>query len=94
MTYGGLLLCALGLILLPDGHAIGYLIGMTVAAIALVEPKAFNWLSKFADPQFWPAFVGLGVAILFAAHAGGLRGLLSVIGPLTTYDGMYFEQNY
>ena len=76
------------------GHEVGYVVGLTVATIALTTPEAFAWLSDFAGPEYWPAFVGLGVAILFAAHFGGTRGLLAVIGPLTTYDGMYFEQNY
>jgi len=92
---GGILLSvASGALLLSGGHRLGYVVGVAVAVLALVKPKAFQWLADFADPEFWPAFVGLGVAILFAAHFGGTYGLLSVIGPLTTYDGMYFDQNY
>ena len=93
---GGLLLSLFGVILLVSSpaHVIGYGVGLGVAVLALLEPKAFSWLSDFADPEFWPAFVGLGVSILFAAHFGGIPGLLAVVGPLTTYDGMYFEQNY
>lgn len=90
----GFLLTIAGSFLLPEDARIGYLAGLAVAALSTYYPKIFNWLSNFADPQFWPAFVGLGVAILFAAHTGGLDGILACVGPLTAYDGMYFEQNY
>lgn len=90
----GLLISLSGVFLLHGASRIGFAVGVAVAWLATYYPKAFNWLSNFADPQFWPAFVGLGVAILFAAHTGGLLGILACIGPLTTYDGMYFDQNY
>lgn len=71
-----------------------YFLSLAIAMLATFIPGAFSWLSNFADPQFWPAFVGLGVCIILAAHVGGLFGILACIGPLTAYDGMYFEQNY
>jgi hypothetical protein len=91
----GLIMSVAGVLLLA-GHvqAVGYAIGLLIAFLATFNPNAFKWLSNFADPQFWPAFVGLGVAIICAAYVGGLFGLLACIGPLTAYDGMYFDQNY
>lgn len=95
---GGFALCWGGIAALAHGHYYGHMAGYSVGAFlalfALVYPRAFNWLSNFADPQFWPAFVGLGVAILFAAHVGGFAGVFAIMGPLTVYDGMYFDQNY
>ncbi len=90
----GFLIAFASAFLLHGLATVGYLVALGVAILSTYYPKAFNWLSNFADPQFWPAFVGLGVAILFAAHAGGLFGLLACAGPLTAYDGMYFDQNY
>jgi hypothetical protein len=71
-----------------------YIMCLLVSLLSTYSPRAFGWLSNFADPQFWPTFVALGICILLAAHVGGLFGILACIGPLTAYDGMYFEQNY
>lgn len=90
----GFILTGIGAFLLHDPITLFYLLGLFIALLSTYSPKVFNWLSNFADPQFWPAFVGLGVCILLAAHTGGLFGLLACIGPLTAYDGMYFDQNY
>lgn len=93
---GGFIITGVGALLLHNhrGALAGYLAGLAVALLSTYFPAAFKWLANFADPQYWPAFVGLGISILIAAHTGGWVGLLLCIGPLTSLDGMYFEQNY
>lgn len=60
----------------------------------LVDPHIFAWLSKFAEPTTWPGYVALGVAALFATHAGGWPGVIVLVGLLITGDGRMFEPLY
>lgn len=70
-----------------------YLACLVIALIATFT-QAFKFLANFADQNNWPAFVGLGVCIMLGAFSGGLYGMLACVGPLTAFDGMYFDQNY
>jgi len=96
VKWGGIVLALLlGGFFLRGGHRIGYFISILVAIVSFLWPhQLWHWLANFADEVNWPAFVALGVAIVFAAHQGGAGAALAVVGPLATYDGMYFEQNY
>lgn len=91
---GGLVLAAASSVFLSNGHRVGYLIALMVGLISWTIPELWAWLSNFADEKYWPTFVSAGVAILFAAHNGGLPGLFACCGPLAIYDGMYFDENY
>src|SRR5712692_2234491 len=50
-------------------------------------PQVFNFLKNFAEPDAWPGYVALGVAVLFDEQFGGWRGDIVLIGILTTGDG-------
>lgn len=91
---GGFALAAASLLGLHGGNRIGYASALAVAAVSWAFPKLWNWLSNFADPHYWPTFVALGVASMFAAHQGGYAAVLALAGPLTMFDGMYFDTNY
>lgn len=60
--------------------------------------KTFGFLAKLGgmwdedSSHLWPAFVALGIACLVAA--GHPHGRFVVASVLTTFDGMYFNQNY
>ena len=90
---GIVLSVVLGALFLEGAARIAYLACIAFTVIALLFPDLFHWLANFADPVNWPPFVALGIAIVIAAHVGG-SAVFAVLGPLTTYDGMYFEQNY
>lgn len=92
---GGLVLAVASSIFLSEGHRIGYLIALAVGCASWILPQdLWKWLAHFADPKYWPTFVSIGVAILFAAHNGSWPGLFACCGPLAVLDGMYFAENY
>lgn len=91
----GLTVAVLSSVFLLHGvHRIGALTGIAVYLLDRFYPKAFNWLSNFAEPATWPGYVALGVAALFSAHAGGWQAVVVLTGLLTAGDGRMFEALY
>jgi hypothetical protein len=79
--------------ILHSGHLIGFYAGVMLFLLNQIFPNLFNWLKNFAEPKVWPSYVGLGIAIMFAAHQGGWAAL-PVGGILTSIDGLFFDSLY
>jgi hypothetical protein len=91
----GILVASLSSVfLLHGGHRIGALAGIGMYLFSRFVPKAFNWLSGFADVPNWPNYVSLCVAALFAGHAGGFPAVVVIMGLAATGDGRMFDALY
>lgn len=95
---GGFIVAALAALLMHGGILIGYAIALVVAALswAFSNSTWARWkaFTDFADPHYWPTFVALGVAALFAGFGGGAAALGAIGGIFATLDGIYFDVNY
>jgi len=65
---------------------------IVVYAVSWIFPKAFQFVSFFADVQYWPKFVALALGVMFTVH--GFWTGLAAGGLLAAMDGLYWEQNY